>query len=74
MEHGLTQGDNTRTAIPMCNFMYFYVFKMAVAIAFLRKNAVEAIKIYCISMILNLNGFYNRVANVVADHDDLLTQ
>ena len=25
--------------------MYFYVFKMAVAIAFLYKNAVEAIKI-----------------------------
>ena len=40
---GLTQSDNTRTTIPMYNFMFFYVFEMAVAIAFLRENAVEAI-------------------------------
>ena len=30
--------------------MFFYVFKMAVAIAFLCKNAVEAIQIYFISV------------------------
>ena len=38
-----TQSDNSRTTIPRFNFMLFYVFKMAVAIAFLRENAVEAI-------------------------------
>ena len=32
-----------KTTIPRYNFMLFYVFKMAVAIAFLRENAVEAI-------------------------------
>ena len=36
-------GVNTETTIPRYNFMFFYVFKMAVAIAFLRENAVEAI-------------------------------
>ena len=35
----ITQG----TTIPRYNFMVFYVFKMAVAIAFLCENAVEAI-------------------------------
>ena len=30
-------------AIPRFNFMFFYAFKMAVAVAFLRENAVEAI-------------------------------
>jgi hypothetical protein len=35
--------DNTETTIPRYNFMFFYVFKMAMAIAFLRENAVEAI-------------------------------
>jgi hypothetical protein len=39
--------------------MFFYVFKMAVAIAFLCENAVEAIQISFISMILNLNCFYS---------------
>ena len=36
---------------------FFYAFKMAVVIAFLCENAVEAIQISCISMILSLNGF-----------------
>ena len=40
---GWTQSDNTKTTIPRCSFMFFYVFKMAVAIAFLCGNAVEAI-------------------------------
>ena len=35
--------------------MFFYVFKMSVAIAFLCENAVEAIYISSISMILSLN-------------------
>ena len=51
MEHGheitkkivRTQCDNSRTTIPRFNFMLFYVFKMAMAIAFLRGFAVEAI-------------------------------
>ena len=37
------QSDNTRTTIPRYTSMYFYVFKMAMAIAFLCKNDVEAI-------------------------------
>ena len=40
---GWTQSDNTKTTISRHNFMFFYVFKMAVAIAFLCENAVEAI-------------------------------
>ena len=40
---GWTQSDNNRTTIPRCNFKLFYAFKMAVAIAFFRVNAVEAI-------------------------------
>ena len=40
---GWIQSDNTETTIPRYNFMFFYVFKMAVAIAFLCKNAVEAV-------------------------------
>jgi hypothetical protein len=40
---GWTQSDNTKTTIPRYNFMYLYVFKMAVAIAFLCEIAVEAI-------------------------------
>ena len=40
---GWAQSDNTKTTIPRYNFMFFYVSKMAVAIAFLCKNAVEAI-------------------------------
>ena len=40
---GWTQSDDTETTIPRYHFMYFYVFKMAVAIAFLCENAVEAI-------------------------------
>ena len=51
--------DNTKTTIPRYNFMFFYVFKMAVAIGFLCENAVEAIKISSISMILSLNCFYS---------------
>ena len=42
--------------MPRSNFMLFYAFKMAVAIAFLRENAVEAIQISSISMILSLNS------------------
>ena len=34
---------NTKTTIPMYNFTSFYLSKMAVAIAFLCQNAVEAI-------------------------------
>ena len=37
------QSDNIKTTIPRYNFMFFYVFEMAMAIAFLCKNAVEAI-------------------------------
>ena len=33
----------TETTIPRYNFMVFYVFEMAMAIAFLFENAVEAI-------------------------------
>ena len=40
---GWTQSDNTVTTISRYNYMFFYVFKMAVAIAFLCENAVEAI-------------------------------
>ena len=40
---GWTQSDNTKTTIPRYNLMIFYVFKMAMAIAFLCENAVEAI-------------------------------
>jgi hypothetical protein len=39
--------------------MFFYVFKIAVAIAFLCENAVEAIQVSSISMVLSLNGFYS---------------
>jgi hypothetical protein len=39
--------------------MFFYAFKMAVAIVFLCENAVEAIQISFISLILILNGFYS---------------
>ena len=42
-----------------CNFMFFYVFKMAVAIVFLSENAVQAVQISSISMILSLNCFYS---------------
>ena len=41
---GWIQSDNTETTVPRYNFVFFfYVFKMAVAIAFLCKNAVEAV-------------------------------
>ena len=36
--------------------LFFYVFKMAVAIVLLCENAVEAIQISSISMILSLNS------------------
>ena len=48
-----------KTTIPRYDFMFFYVFKMAMAIAFLCENAVEAIQISSISMILSLNCFYS---------------
>ena len=48
--------------------MFFYVFRMAVAIVFLCENAVEAIQISCISMILNLNGFYSIYAKKHDSH------
>ena len=38
---GWKQSDNTETTIPRHNFMFFYGFKMAVAIAFLCENTVE---------------------------------
>jgi hypothetical protein len=56
---GEYKNDNTRTTIPRYNFMFFHVFKMAVAIVFLCKNAVEAIQISSISMILSLNCSYS---------------
>ena len=37
--------------------MFFYVFKIAVAIVLLCENAVEAIQISSISIILSLNCF-----------------
>ena len=40
---GWIQSDNTKTTIPRFNFMFFYVFKMAVAIVSLRGFAVEAV-------------------------------
>ena len=40
---GWAQSDNTKTTIPRYNFMFFYVFQMAMAITFLCENAVEAI-------------------------------
>ena len=49
----------------------FYVFKMAVAIAFLCENAVEAIQISSISMILSLNGFYSIYAKKRDSHGPL---
>ena len=51
--------------------MLFYAFKMAVAIASLRGFAVEAIKFSCISMILNLNGFYSIYAKKRDSHGPL---
>ena len=39
--------------------MFFYVSKLAVPIVFLCENAVEAIQISSISMILSLNCFYS---------------
>jgi hypothetical protein len=44
---------------------------MAVAIAFFCINAVEAIQISCISMILNLNGFYSIYAKKRDSHGHL---
>ena len=46
-----SQSDNTKTTIPMYDFVFFYLFKMAVAIVFLCENAVEAVQISSISMI-----------------------
>ena len=68
---GWTQIDNTETTIPRYHFMYFYVFKMAVAIAFLCENAVEAIQISSISMILSLNCFYSIYAKKRNSHGHL---
>ena len=44
---------------------------MAVAIAFLCENAVEAIQISCISMIMNINGFYGINAKTCDSHGHL---
>ena len=44
---------------------------MAVAIAFLCENAVEAIQISFISIILNLNGFYRIYAKKRDSHGPL---
>ena len=49
-EHNLITPEQQFLSIILC----FYVFKLAVGIAFLCENAVEAIQI---SMIWNLNGF-----------------
>ena len=43
---GWTQSDNTETTIPGHSFIIFYAFEMALAIVFLRENAVEAIKVF----------------------------
>ena len=40
---GWAQSHKAKTTIPRYNPMVFYVFKMAVAFAFLFVNAVEAI-------------------------------
>ena len=40
---GQTQSDSTKKTIPSYNLMIFYVFKMAIAIAFLCENTVETI-------------------------------
>ena len=45
--------------------MFFYVLKMAVAVAFLCENAAEAASI---SMILNLNCLYNILAKKRNSH------
>ena len=44
---------------------------MTVAIAFLRENAVEVIEISCISVILNLNGFYSIIPKKRNSHGHL---
>ena len=49
----------------------FCVFKMVVAILFLCGNAVKAIQIYFISMILNLNGFYSIFTKKCNSHGHL---
>ena len=51
--------------------MFFYVFKIAVAIAFLCENAVEAIQVSSISMVLSLNGFYSIFAKKCNSHGHL---
>ena len=51
--------------------MGFYSFRMAVAIVFLCENAVEAILISFISMILNLNGFYSIFTKKCNSHGQL---
>ena len=40
---GWAQSDNTKATILRYNFMFFYVFQMAMAITFLCENALEAI-------------------------------
>ena len=45
---------------------------MAVAIAFLRENAVVAIQISCISIILILNGFYSIISKKCNSHGHLI--
>ena len=63
-----TQSDNIKTTIPKHNFMVFYVLQMAVAIAFLCENAVEAFEISSNSMILSLNCFYSIFAKKFNSH------
>ena len=40
---GQTQSDSTKKTIPSYNLIIFYVFKMAMAIAFLCENTVDTI-------------------------------
>ena len=53
----------------LCIILFFFVFKMAMAIAFLCKNAVEAIQISFISMILS--HFYSILAKKRNSHGHL---
>ena len=56
-EHKVITLKQQFLGIILCFFMY--IFKKAVAIVFLCENAVEAIHISSISMILNLNCSYS---------------
>ena len=67
---GEKKSDNTGTTIPMYNFWVFFAFKMAMAIAFLCENAVEAIQFFFI-IILSLDGIYSIFTKKHNSHDHL---